>query len=661
MARSLVPVSVLGGAPVRSVVCFLLALCATAAAAQAPPNTAGTLAPIWRHQPVIGIWLTGGQGLAEIPAYLDGTDFPYPRRPYPLEVPFADSLTVVRLLGGWVPRDLGKGETGSYGDIAEADLVTRRFGAPTERTSDLIDLAALTCDEAAGTCAGEILWAAPSGPVVLVADDTVLTCSDQAGAYAVTDLPIGGALDFALHQAASCAAPAPGAMLAQMTVYPSQIDYHFDLLTRRLDPYLAQGYQDLTLVLDNFPWALPVTPTTGAIGQTAPPASPAVWRDFVGQMIDALIAAYGREVVARFRYRLGTEQQSPKRFSGTPQAYLALYEATVTAIRARLPEARIGPFNQAGAEDDPEGLNYVFLYDNLKDPGAISYVAHSLYYIPKARKGSAINTYPAQRLPAFEKLWDQLPMAPGTTIEFQEFGVLRNLYDQSTSEPGARGAALHVADLFAMLAAGVDAMWHWTAFERLIVAGEGVRTQVLYGRGWLYLVLRPVLGGTIYPVSPAPGGPEDPLVSAHYIDTDGTDALVVSTFHLNQARDGTTPFDLTIELPRELLPGPQARFSAVSLSQETAVFDLIRADFAREGVLSADYEGAGQPVATIAQMGGQPGRRYVAQNWPRYEAAIVDTLTRTPVTPQMSGAAETPRLHLSLPAPAVWVVFIDPP
>ena len=81
----------------------ILALPAPQARAQSntQSNTGGTLAPIWRNEPVIGIWLSGGQGLIEVPDYLDGTDFPYARRPYPREVPFADRLTVVRLLGGW--------------------------------------------------------------------------------------------------------------------------------------------------------------------------------------------------------------------------------------------------------------------------------------------------------------------------------------------------------------------------------------------------------------------------------------------------------------------------------------------------------------------------------------------------------------------------------
>jgi len=70
---------------------------------------------------VIGQWLTGGLWLLEIPDYMIENDFPYPKRPHPREVPFADRLSVVRILGGWDYTD-GCGEPHSE---KEADLVFR--------------------------------------------------------------------------------------------------------------------------------------------------------------------------------------------------------------------------------------------------------------------------------------------------------------------------------------------------------------------------------------------------------------------------------------------------------------------------------------------------------------------------------------------------------
>lgn len=645
-----------------------LSLWPAVGAAQTGTNTGGTLDPIWRNEPVIGIWLSGGQGLIEVPAYLDGTDFPYARRPYPREVPFADRLTVVRLLGGWDDRDLGKGESAEYDAIAQGDLVTRPFGAPTLRTTDLADLGPLTCDTGTGLCTGLLEWDVPEGGHLLItAGDRLRVCTGQDGSQQIDWFEIGTQYTITVQEPAACPADGgdgrSGPEAGTLTVDPSQLDYHFDLMKRRIDPYIAQGYTDLTLVLDNIPWSLPSTPTTGTYGQTAPPASLAEWSAFIERLTEALISYYGEDTAAGFRFRLGTEQQSERRFSGTPEQYLALYEATVAAIHAHLPEALIGPFNQAGPDSDPSALTYAFLYDNIADPGDIAFVAHSLYYLPKMQKGVLTNVYPAQRLPAYETLWRGLNRAPGTTIEFQEFGVLRNQDGLATGEPGARGAALHVADIFSLLAAGVDGLWHWQPFERLSVRGLGVNTQVLSGRGWLYLVLERFAGGQIYPLSPAAPDAPDTRFTAHFIDTDTDDLILVSAFNPDQARDSTDPLRVTIEVPKELIPNPDAvRFAQVSLSQATAVYDRIRADLDSEGLLNGDFAAApGQPVAGIKAMGGSAGRRYVAKNWDGYRDAITGSLTAQPVSPEITAGPDGYRLTLDLPAPSVLAMVLTAP
>ncbi|MFA6173368.1 MAG: hypothetical protein WC334_02470 [Kiritimatiellales bacterium] len=61
----------------------------------------GTLAPFWRYSAALGPFLEGGQALIEIPDYVLSGDFPYKKRPYPMEVPFADHLSLVRILGGY--------------------------------------------------------------------------------------------------------------------------------------------------------------------------------------------------------------------------------------------------------------------------------------------------------------------------------------------------------------------------------------------------------------------------------------------------------------------------------------------------------------------------------------------------------------------------------
>jgi hypothetical protein len=69
--------------------------------AQILPRPLGQLLPFWRSQPVLGPYLQDGLNITEIPNYMFQTDFPYKKRSFTKEVPFADNLSVVRLLGGY--------------------------------------------------------------------------------------------------------------------------------------------------------------------------------------------------------------------------------------------------------------------------------------------------------------------------------------------------------------------------------------------------------------------------------------------------------------------------------------------------------------------------------------------------------------------------------
>ena len=69
--------------------------------AQTSPISLGELQPFWRSQPVLGPYLQDGINTTEIPDFMLQTDFPYQKRSFAKEVPFADNLSVVRLLGGY--------------------------------------------------------------------------------------------------------------------------------------------------------------------------------------------------------------------------------------------------------------------------------------------------------------------------------------------------------------------------------------------------------------------------------------------------------------------------------------------------------------------------------------------------------------------------------
>lgn len=101
------------------------------------PVSLGTMDGFWRNTAVLDRTLPEGRLMWKIPAWMTETDFPYTKKPFDRELPFADACTVVRLLGGWMkpgedpyrdndPDDLagrdGKGEVFYRWDLLKARL-----------------------------------------------------------------------------------------------------------------------------------------------------------------------------------------------------------------------------------------------------------------------------------------------------------------------------------------------------------------------------------------------------------------------------------------------------------------------------------------------------------------------------------------------------------
>lgn len=86
------------------------------------PVALGKLEPFWRYSAALGPYLESGYPLLEIPDYMLEGDFPYRKRPFMQEVPFADHLSIVRLVGGCnSPGNENIGERAESIDLAYRD------------------------------------------------------------------------------------------------------------------------------------------------------------------------------------------------------------------------------------------------------------------------------------------------------------------------------------------------------------------------------------------------------------------------------------------------------------------------------------------------------------------------------------------------------------
>ena len=111
-----------------------------------------------------------------------------------------------------------------------------------------------------------------------------------------------------------------------------------------------RGIQDAgytpRIVLDNIPTAMSEPGELAKYGNTRPAKDLKVWHEYVRQVVQALIDAFGAETVSKWRIRVGTEPDLyPGHWQGTKEEYLRHYDCTVDAVCSVLPDAEIGPGN----------------------------------------------------------------------------------------------------------------------------------------------------------------------------------------------------------------------------------------------------------------------------------------------------------------------------
>jgi xylan 1,4-beta-xylosidase len=119
----------------------------------------------------------------------------------------------------------------------------------------------------------------------------------------------------------------------------------FSGMIAQLKACFALGFTP-RVVLDNVPYNMSAKPQENVYGNTAPPKDEKVWGAYVRAAIEAMVQAFGRQKVAKWPFRVGTEPDlRPGHWAGTKEQWLAHYDYTVDAVTAVLPEAKIGPGN----------------------------------------------------------------------------------------------------------------------------------------------------------------------------------------------------------------------------------------------------------------------------------------------------------------------------
>ena len=140
--------------------------------------------------------------------------------------------------------------------------------------------------------------------------------------------------------------------------------YRFEPLIERLNKIINSQTEIHQIVLDQPPWAFQHGYTfipegtrdnvnfreneqISIYGNSLPPADKVAYHDYIVALITELVANYGEEMVSSWRFRVGSEIETPDHWYGTKQDFIEHFENTESAVRTVLPNAIIGLHTRA--------------------------------------------------------------------------------------------------------------------------------------------------------------------------------------------------------------------------------------------------------------------------------------------------------------------------
>lgn len=135
--------------------------------------------------------------------------------------------------------------------------------------------------------------------------------------------------------------------------------YRWDPLIERLNKVVNSQTEILQIALDQPAWAFQHGYTfipegrrdnvnfrenerISIYGNSLPPADKQAYHDFIKALMTKLVETYGEEKVLSWRFRVGSEIETPDHWFGTKQDFIEHYANTESAVRSILPNAKVG-------------------------------------------------------------------------------------------------------------------------------------------------------------------------------------------------------------------------------------------------------------------------------------------------------------------------------
>lgn len=412
-----------------------------------------------------------------------------------------------------------------------------------------------------------------------------------------------------------------------------------DKIAARTADYIAAGYQgdSLTISVDNVPWDLArVDPVTGVVepgayGVSAPPTDWNEWyKTLYGICMHLKNDVYLGKLPEKIRFKMGTEYNTAKSFSGTQEDYFKFYDYSVKAIREVFPDAFVMPCEQGGGETAGtvnmlEFMDHVASGTNYATGGIgtpINGIARSLNCFggderdPRKRVWSASTTFAAltNQNPRFQR--------SDLSYELHQMGWINNEYGVKTNEPGVRGAVWYFDIISALKALNaLDFSWHWGQIDFL--SANGTKQYLPTTLGLLMQVLDSFEGMQWWVL-------DDPVVTntsngtfsqASLFIGDTNRYLLVTSYNIDRSLSGDGGY-VDVKIPVSLLNlGSNPQLFCRSWHEDNTVYSQIRADLKAAGNLNANFSGnfTFGPVSAMSA-NATTGQQMVINNIATYQS-----------------------------------------
>lgn len=366
-----------------------------------------------------------------------------------------------------------------------------------------------------------------------------------------------------------------------------QYVYHFDRLLSRINRIRKGGTEIYQIVLDQPPWAfqrgytfIPEGEFDGVhfrenervshYGNSLPPCDKVAYATFIKALTRRLIDVYGEDVVKTWRFRVGSEIETPEHWHGTEKDFIEHFANTVTAIRSVLPDAIVGLHARAP--------DFVFKKNDLgnyKGQQIKSFAGGIIEYCHdnKIRYDFwGVSDYPnitdeEQRDPKakYAKLFAPLvthpKWLPGTIIDVEEFNVITSMSPLVGSDT-AQADTLQVALTDHLYAHGVKQVFQW---------GQRADSD----QPWPTKVFKGMIGKTRYQAkitSDAAGAAEN--IGAIIVRSDTDESIVALLYHYAPADlDATDTKTIKLTLTTEFPVGTGVSFRKTLAGREQHKFN----------------------------------------------------------------------------------------